>query len=131
MFAENVRHILKFFSTMKLFVILWLFNYLNSLPRIILCMYVQQIQVGYQICLVWSYLTHIDAIIFFSKIVYPCCLSTISSYAFFLILIRFILIWSKHTHIMTDLYHDALNLKRNTTRETNKAKQRYLLSTVK
>ena len=33
-FAENVRHILKFFSTMNVFVILWLFNYLNSLPRI-------------------------------------------------------------------------------------------------
>ena len=29
-----VRHILKFFSTMKVFVILWLFNNLNSLPRI-------------------------------------------------------------------------------------------------
>ena len=29
-----VRHILKFFSTMKVFVILLLFNNLNSLPRI-------------------------------------------------------------------------------------------------
>ena len=46
-------------------------------------MYVQQIQVGYQICIVWSYLTHIDAIIYFSKIVYPCCLSSISSCFFF------------------------------------------------
>ena len=33
-FPENVRHILKFFSTMKVFVILWLFNYLKFLPRI-------------------------------------------------------------------------------------------------
>ena len=31
---ENVRHLLKILSTMKVFVILWLFNYLNSLPRI-------------------------------------------------------------------------------------------------
>ena len=34
-FPENVRHLLKILSTMKVFVILWLFNYLNSLPRII------------------------------------------------------------------------------------------------